>query len=255
MTTTVDLPPDADAVLAACRAATADHHVPGLITQSATDARTPHGVRIRVATAVHQALAVCHLQALGYAVASDSRPLQEEAGEALLVTGWDSAGLTTRAGFVERAVRELVHQHTRLAADALTLYRGYVEELGLTHVDALAATAEEFVVHAVDQPRRMADRAGVRAYAVAPVAREDMRLADAAAAVQLRRVAVAETAHRKLVDAYKDTVQAVVQLFCEYRDVFSHPVDRAAADAVLEASASAAACVEMARNDVDRYFA
>jgi hypothetical protein len=123
---------DDQAILDACRAATAHNHGQPVLGA----AHSTRGVRIRLSSWPRQQEALAALRTLGYAATDDIRPAGTEHGEALLVTGWDDQTLAARADRLERTVRELEAEHDVVATYAVDRYRRYAGDMGLCEAEA-----------------------------------------------------------------------------------------------------------------------
>jgi hypothetical protein len=227
--------PDANPILAASLAAVAPGHGHrALLTPSAADALTEHGVRVRLATSAAQQTTLAALHALGYAARSETGPAHDERCESILVTGWHDSALAVRATRLELALTELVLEHAQFAANALTSYRCLLD------LAQTASDAQTFVLFmsAMAPRHRPAVLAAGRVSVMSPVAAVDRRTAAEPTRGLLLRIRAAQAALDKLVDTYRATARGVIGLYDEYRTRHGYSDEAAAAAALSEAHES-----------------
>lgn len=238
--------PDALGVLMACRVSTAEEYSTALLTKRVDEVRTSCGVRVRLATPAHQQTCVWALRELGYAVQGHGR-LEQESGEALLVTGWDVDALSARANHAEGAVRGLLAEHERLAKDAIDTYRSCVEDLALPGHVATNVALHEFTLRAADRPGRLARAAGADGYWGAPVAAIDLELAPEPARALLRRIGRLDIIHRWMSRIFYQTAWEAIDRYLENREGHRRSHELSAEFAIKEASDMAAGQIDDAR--------
>jgi hypothetical protein len=244
--------PDAGAILMACVATLAPHFGDSVVlTPTARYATIAAGIRVRFTMAVARDKALTALRELGYVARPDSRPIHEERGEALLVTGWDNQALAARVARLERAVAELLAEHAEIAPKALQAYSDCVETPAYTPAAAELHVALSFWSVPAARPINIATAAGTH-HTTFPIDRVDRRTAPEPTRGLLLRIAAAQNTLDKLTAVYAGIARGVIHLYDLYLLQHLGESKRSARQAALRQAASAnAACLQLATSELD----
>ncbi len=214
--------PGTGPITAACRAATAHNFGETLLADPVV---SEIGVRVRLSSWPRQQEAPDALHAPGYQARADDR--DGEHGAALVVTGWDGALLAARVERLEGAVRSLERDITLWAEDALGKFRELTAQEGMDEEAALQQVAGETRQAAARQP------GPPHVHAAAEVDEHDRFYAKGTIRELLDRATAGERALAQLARDTGRVAEAAVGLYQEYRYVHGHDDEDAAAPHAL----------------------